>query len=316
MRVIDFHCDTPKLLYENRASLFFERAMAGTTATAALRPYVQLAACFAPQVEGDDEAFLSVCGMLEHLKQCIKAASDAVLVCDASSLFRAMRQSCTAYIPTVEDARILAGDPSRVDTLFSLGVRLITPVWRGKTVMGGAWDTEAGLSAFAKEALSQFLSLGGIPDVSHASRKAHTDILQLCREYGRAPLATHSNAYSVTPHPRNLTDEQIREIGACGGVIGLNLYPKFLTMNQSANMDDLAAHLRHIMNVGGSECVVLGSDFDGVDTLPQGISTAADLEGFAAYLQKIGFSCRETDRFFFENGKRYLLKNLPQGTDV
>ena len=113
-----------------------------------------------------------------------------------------------------------------------------------------------------------------------------------------------------------VSDEQIREIGALGGVIGLNFYPKFLTMNQSADMEDLTAHLRYIINVGGSECAVLGSDFDGVDALPRGVRTAADLEGFAAHLQKNGFSCREIDRFFFENGKRYLLKNLPQGTVV
>ena len=311
MRVIDFHCDTPKLLYERNASLRFESAMAGGDATDAFRPYVQLAACFAPTKETDDVAFLSVCGMLEHLNRCIKAAPDAMLVSDVSSLRYATRRSCAAYIPTVEDARILAGDISRVDTLFSLGVRLITPLWRGETVMGGAWNEETGLSAFATDALSRFLSLGGIVDTSHASRKAHADILLLCRHYGRAPLATHSNAYSLTPHLRNLTDEQIREIGLLGGVVGVNLYPNFLTTSNPASMQNIALHLRHIMNVGGCECAVLGSDFDGVDTLPLGISCASDLEKLATYLKKANFSSREIDRFFFKNAQKYLFENLP-----
>ena len=81
-------------------------------------------------------------------------------------------------------------------------------------------------------------------------------------------------------------------------------------------MQDLVLHLRHILRLGGESVCVLGSDFDGVDALPEGITSAADLPLFAEHLQKNGFTANFIDRFFFENGKNYLMKNLPQGTDV
>ena len=305
MRVIDFHCDTPTALFAQRSNAFV-CTMAGPQSTDDFEFYLQFSAFFCPQKSDDNGGYAAVVEMLDWWQEKAKYTVKC-----RRSLKNALFENKEAHLLTVEDARLFAGDLSRVDALFGRGVRLITPLWHGVSVMGGAWDTGEGLSPFGALAVERFLSLGGLGDLSHASRRSHSEIVALCRRYDRAPLATHSNAFAITPHRRNLTDEQIRGIAERGGVIGLNFYPAFLSQSGKADLNDLCVHLRHILRVGGAAAAVLGSDFDGVDALPRGISSAADLPCFAEYLNASGFTADEIDAFFFENGRRYLLENLP-----
>ena len=305
MRVIDFHCDTPAVLFAHRNNADF-CAMAGAESTGSFEFYLQFSAFFCPQNLDDESACAAVFEMLDWWQEKPKNTVKCI-----KSLKNALFENKAAHLLTIEDARLFAGDLSRVDALFGHGVRLVTPLWRGVSVMGGAWDTDEGLSPFGALAVERFLSLGGLVDLSHASRKSHDEIAALCRRYDRAPLATHSNAFAITPHRRNLTDEQIRGIAERGGVIGLNFYPAFLSQSGKADLGDLCAHLRHVLRAGGAAAAVLGSDFDGVDALPRGISSAADLPRFAEHLNTSGFTAGEIEAFFFENGRRYLLENLP-----
>jgi len=78
-----------------------------------------------------------------------------------------------------------------------------------------------------------------IIDVSHTGIKTIEDILAVTKN---PIIATHSGARALTNHPRNLYDDQIRNIAATGGVIGVPFYPPFLTTRSTANIND---------NVGG-----------------------------------------------------------------
>ena len=106
-------------------------------------------------------------------------------------------------------------------------------------------------------------------------------------------------------HPRNLKDEQIRAVAERGGVIGLNLYPAFLSDKQ-VDLTDCVRHIRHIMNVGGEDCIGLGSDFDGVEMLPQGIRGAQDYEALFACLTHSGFTDGQIEKITYQNFLRYL----------
>ena len=94
-------------------------------------------------------------------------------------------------------------------------------------------------------------------------------------------------------------------------MIGVNLYPPFLTCANEATLSDVLAHIRHLMHVAGEEAVVLGTDLDGVDALPHPLSSVSDLWLLADMMKKSGFTARQIDRLFFENGHRFLIENLP-----
>jgi membrane dipeptidase len=192
-----------------------------------------------------------------------------------------------------------------------MGVRFATLLWRDESIIGGAWNTDVGLTPFGKEALDRFLALGIVPDVSHASIASFWDIATQCKASKKPFIATHSNAFAATRHKRNLLDEQIRAVAASGGVIGVNFNPPFLTCKSYATLDDVIAHVLHLTSVGGEGAIVLGTDLDGIDALPKTISNASDLVLLADTMKKSGFAERQIDRLFFENGHRFLIENLP-----
>ncbi len=167
--------------------------------------------------------------------------------------------------------------------------------------------TETGI-----EFLREMERIGMIPDVSHLSDAGILDVARLSR---RPFCASHSNARSLCRRGRNLPDGLIRAIADCGGVIGVNFYGPFLTERPSpppagapsheipvfySRVADVAAHIRHIANVGGISCIGLGSDFDGIDDNLE-LTDCSRMELLARELKKTGFHEDEIDRIFFRN---------------
>ena len=69
--------------------------------------------------------------------------------------------------------------------------------------------------------------------------------------------------------PRDLTDEQVREIARRGGLIGLNYFPPFLRDDgQQVELEDVYRHAAHLLELGMEDGLALGSDFDGADLPP------------------------------------------------
>lgn len=311
MKLIDFHCDTPAALFRSKGSLHTNSSLqVDIERTAAFDGYGQIAACFCPSSCHDEEGFAIVKQYAAYLKSAIAAEPDAMLVSSGNEIATAMENGKRAFLLAVEDLRILNGDLARVEYLRKTGVRFATLVWRGVSCIGGAHNTEEGLSDFGHEALHALLEKGIVPDVSHASRETLRQTAACCRSKGKPFVATHSSAFALCPHKRNLTDEEIRMIAESGGVIGINIYPPFLRTDGSATISDIAAHARHLFCVAGADAVVMGTDLDGVDLLPEGIRDVSDLPRIADAMQKAGFTTNEIDRLFYRNGLQFIKNHL------
>ena len=85
-----------------------------------------------------------------------------------------------------------------------------------------------GLSSFGEQVVDAMNQVGMIVDVSHAHESAFWKVAKRMRRSGRPFIASHSNAWELCRIPRNLKDDQIREIADQGGVIGINFFPSFL----------------------------------------------------------------------------------------
>jgi membrane dipeptidase len=121
-----------------------------------------------------------------------------------------------------------------------------------------------GLKPFGKDAVRRMNELGMVVDVSHLSDGGFYDVAALSQ---KPFVASHSNCRALCPHPRNLTDDMIRILADKGGIAGLNFGPQFLNADPArteSTVERISAHARHFINIGGSECVALGSDFDGI----------------------------------------------------
>ena len=115
---------------------------------------------------------------------------------------------------------------------------------------------------------------------------------------------SHSNAKSVCDHPRNLTDAQISAIVHNEGVIGLNLCPGFLGLGR--NMDAVLAHIDHFLCMDARENLCLGTDFDGIESLPEGITGVESMEELYEQMLAHRFSEALVQDIFFHNLHRFL----------
>jgi membrane dipeptidase len=87
-----------------------------------------------------------------------------------------------------------------------------------------------GLSPFGEEVVKEMQRIGMLVDVSHVSDETVEDVLRIAK----APIiASHSSSRALADNPRNLTDDQLRAIGANGGVVMVNFWPLFIDPKQT-----------------------------------------------------------------------------------
>lgn len=172
-------------------------------------------------------------------------------------------------------------------------------------------NVTGGLTETGKEMVTEMERLGIIPDVSHLSDAGFYDVLAVTK---KPFVASHSNARSVCPCVRNMSDDMIRRLAERGGVMGLNYCADFLEekpvgTENPGTIEAVARHAKHIANVGGIGILGLGSDFDGIST-HQEIPGAQGMEALWEGLRKSGFTEHELDRIFYQNVLRVYKETL------
>lgn len=168
-----------------------------------------------------------------------------------------------------------------------------------------------GLTERGKEMVAEMELLGIIPDVSHLSDAGFYDVLSVTE---KPFVASHSNARSICPCVRNMTDDMIRKLAERGGVMGLNYCADFLQetpvgVENRGTIEAVARHAGYIANVGGIEVLGLGSDFDGISTCEE-IPGAQAMEALWEGMRKAGFSESQLDMIFYRNVLRVYKETL------
>jgi membrane dipeptidase len=194
------------------------------------------------------------------------------------------------------------GVPERVDVLYERGVRMMSLTWNNANPAGdGVLEAKhGGLTPVGRELLARMQDLGMIVDVSHLSEATFWDVL----EATRGPLvASHSDAFAVHRHARNLSDKQLRALGDRQGVVGINFYPTFLG---GATLERIVAHVEHMVEVMGIDGVALGSDFDGITQVPEGLEDVSRLPNLTAALLDRGYAGGDVAKILGDNALRVL----------
>lgn len=328
MKYIDLHCDTLCMAFETKDKNIFDRPqfMLDIKRLKEAGAMAQFFAMYMPPQEwihnikagcSDDEfiddLYATLCDAIAQHPDDIAWAKNAV------DMENNAKQGKVSAFLTIEDGRSVNGSFEKFDKYYDMGVRLVSLTHNFENCFGYPNSTDskimsAGLKPFGKEAVEYMNDKGIIIDVSHLSDGGFRDVMELSK---KPIVASHSCARALTPHQRNLTDDMIKAMATKGGVCGINFCPVFITPDLSANggwiedskLEDIVRHVMHLYNVGGSDFVAIGTDFDGIGGKLD-IAGPQDMDKLFDALLKKGMNAADVEKIAYKNAERLIAETL------
>lgn len=239
-----------------------------------------------------------------------RASNGEVKICrSAADIRHCLDNRKLAAILHIEGAEGIDPDLHMLDVLYESGLRSIGPVWSRSNVFGhgvpfrfpSTPDIGPGITERGRELVRACNRLKIMIDLSHLNEKGFWDVAEM----SDAPLvATHSNAYAVCGHSRNLTDKQLAAIRESRGMVGVNFATSFIRTdgrrNDDTPLEEMIRHMDHLIEHVGVDGVGFGSDFDGA-TIPAEIGDVRGLPRLVDAMRRHGYDEATLRKLCYEN---------------
>ncbi len=257
------------------------------------------------------------------------ASPDLRLALTADDVERAHREGKIASLIGIEGGHSIENSLGALRQFYGTGVRYMTLTHASTLDWADAATDSArhdGLTRFGEEVVREMNRLGMLVDLSHVSPATMKDALRV----SAAPVIfSHSSARALADHPRNVPDDVLRLLKPNGGLVMVNFYSGFVDPAAAAamrnmfdvqrrfreqhpndpqaaqrayrdwqrqnpiprgNIATIADHIDHIAKVAGIDHVGIGSDYDGVTSLPVGLDDVSRFPYLTVELLRRGYS--------------------------
>jgi membrane dipeptidase len=309
MIIVDAHCDTITKIMETGEELSSNKCHIDLTRMVKAGEYVQFFAAFIDPAFGQAYAMKRAVQIIDRFYEEIEK-SDCISLCrNLEEVMEAINTKKIAAMLSIEGGDALQGDLSALRMFYKLGVRSVCLTWnyRNEIADGGLdGDSGGGLTPFGKRLIKEMNRLGMIIDVSHISEKGFWDCIELTK---KPLIASHSNAKKICGHVRNLTDKQLYAIRENRGVAGINFYPRFLKDDEGASLNDIVKHIEYMCSLIGTDHVGFGSDFDGIESVPEGVNGIHDMEKVLNELMRLNYKSEDIEKIAGLNFLRVIKDN-------
>ena len=260
--VIDMHFDLPLGLFWNRdrrgvvAQDFLAQFQAGNARLLGV-------AVYAEDKYLPDQALRVTLDQVALLRAEIERTPELMLCTTFAEIERAEVEKRIALLLTMEGAEPLGDDLNLLRIFYDLGLRAIslTHARENAAAAGGIFAASGspahGLTDFGRDLVRECERLGIMLDLAHINPAGFEEIVGLTK---RPLIVSHTNARRFFDIERNISDEQIKMIGARGGVIGINAILVSPT-KEEATLDRYVDHIEHVAGLIGIDGVGIGFDF-------------------------------------------------------
>ena len=211
-------------------------------------------------------------------------------------------------------------EPKQAAWWWEQGLRTACLAHYGPSAYAMGTGGDGPLTSLGRELLEEFERLGIILDLVHTADTALGQALEI---YSGPVFISHGNCRALVPHDRQISDEQIRQVAARGGVIGAVLDAWMLAPDYHRDepnrpqpaLANVADHIDHVCQIAGNaKHAAIGSDLDGgfgTEQSPTDLDTIADLQKLEGILAGRGYNEAEIDGIFHGNWLRFFREALP-----
>jgi membrane dipeptidase len=295
----------------------------------------------------DPTPFLTTIEQVDLVTRMIARCDRLAPADSAADVAAARATGRTASLMGAEGGHSIENSLAALRTLRRLGVRYMT-LTHGDTIDWADSATDearhGGLTAFGEDVVREMNRIGMIVDISHVSADTMRHALAVT---DRPLMASHSGAFAIAPHARNVPDDVLEMVRENDGVVMGNFSPPFVDSEGArqaeemfavardlmASLGDEAAvqaeldrrraadpfpevtvpdvvdHIEYIARVAGIDHVGIGSDYDGIDVLPTGLEDVSTYPAITVELLRRGWEEPDIRKVLGENALRVLAAN-------
>jgi len=273
---------------------------------------------------------------------CARYPRDLAMAYTAADVERSFKAGKISCLIGIEGGHAIESSLGALRMFYALGTRYMTLThWETTDWADAATDTakHGGLTAFGEQVVLEMNRLGMLVDLSHVSDGTMMDALRV----SKAPVMfSHSSARSISNHVRNVPDSILKLVTANGGIVMVNFNPGFVSETVRLYEDSMAArtkalraagvdtvaladsakrwdrnapratlqqvadHIEHVRDVAGIDHVGLGSDFDGITSVPAGLENVSKFPDLIAELLRRGWKVEDVKKVVGLNALRVL----------
>ncbi len=261
---------------------------------------------------------------------------DLAMAYSANDVERVVKSGKIACLIGIEGGVAIENDLAMLRAFYRQGARYMTLTHGDNLPWADSATDEPehdGLTPFGERVVKEMNRLGMLVDLSHVSPATMDDALRV----SKAPIIfSHSSAFALAPHPRNVPDDILKKVKKNGGVVMVNFFSGFIVPDfarksadarkelktkypdpvdyekaledwyKSATLPrgtiaDVADHIDHIVKIAGIEHAGIGSDFDGVTSVPVGLEDVSCYPRLTDELLHRGYSEADIHKVLGEN---------------
>jgi membrane dipeptidase len=273
---------------------------------------------------------------------CARYPRDLAMAYTAAEVERNFKAGKISCLIGIEGGHAIESSLGALRMFYALGTRYMTLThWETTDWADAATDSakHGGLTAFGEQVVLEMNRLGMLVDLSHVSDGTMMDALRV----SKAPLMfSHSSARSLSNHVRNVPDSILKLVATNGGIVMVNFNPGFVSETvrlyedsiatrtkalraagvdsvaladsakrwdknaPRATLQQVADHIEHVRDVAGIDHVGLGSDFDGITSVPTGLENVSKFPDLVAELLRRGWKTEDVKKVVGLNALRVL----------